>query len=53
MSTIDKVTPIKERQIKQKPQDRFDGKIANEIKNCNKLSKKFKKIKVIHCQRYL
>ena len=47
MSVTDKVAPIKERQIKQQnSQEWFDGEIANEIKNRNKLFKKFKKSKL-------
>ena len=40
---IDKVPPIKERRIKQNSQERFDEEIANEIKNRDKLFKKFLK----------
>ena len=41
---IDKVAPIKERQVKQNSQEWFDGEIAYEIKNCDKLFKKSKGI---------
>ena len=47
MSVIDKVTPMKERWVKQNSQERFDGEIADEIKNCNRLFKKFKKSKLL------
>ena len=33
MNFIDKVAPIKERRVKQKSQEWFDGQIANEFKN--------------------
>ena len=33
VSIIDRVTPIKERQVKQNSQEWFDGEIANEIKS--------------------
>ena len=46
MSVIDKVVPIKERRVKQNSQEWFDGDIADEIKNRDKLSKKFKKSKL-------
>ena len=46
MSVIDKVVPIKERQVKQNSQEWLDGEIANEIKNRDKLFKKFKKSKL-------
>ena len=46
MSVIDRVMPIKEKQVKQNSQEWFDGEIANEIKNCDKLFKKFKKSKL-------
>ena len=42
MDIIDKVAPIKERQVKQNSQERFDGEIADEIKNRDELFKKFK-----------
>ena len=38
--------PIKERQVKQISQEWFDGEIVDEIKNCDKLFKKFKKSKL-------
>ena len=43
---IDKVAPIKERRVKQNSQEWFDGEIADEIKNRDKLFKKFKKSKL-------
>ena len=43
MNVTDKVAPLKERQVKQNSQEWFDGEITDEIKNCNKLFKKFKK----------
>ena len=43
MSAIGKVTPIKEKRVKQNSQEWFDGEIANEIKKCDELFKKFKK----------
>ena len=43
MSGIDKVAPIKERRVKQNSQEWSDGEIAKEIKNRDKLFKKFKK----------
>ena len=46
MSVIDKVAPIKGRQIKENSQEWFDGEIADEIKNREKLFKKFKKSKL-------
>ena len=46
MSLIDKVTPIKERRIKQNSQEWFDREIADEIENCDKLLKKFEKSKL-------
>ena len=46
MSVIDKVAPIKGRQIKENSQEWFDGEIADEIKNHEKLFKKFKKSKL-------
>ena len=46
MSMTDKVAPIKERLVKQNSQEWFDGEIANEIKNRDKLFKKFKKSKL-------
>ena len=45
-SVIDKVAAIKERRIKQNFQEWFDGEIAGEVKNCDKLFKKFKKSKL-------
>ena len=46
MSLIDKVTSIKERRVKQNSQKWFDGENADEIKNRDKLFKKFKKSKL-------
>ena len=46
MSVIDQVVPIIERQVKQNSQEWFDGEIVDEIKNCDKLFKKFKKSKL-------
>ena len=46
MSVNDKVAPIKERWVKQNSQEWFDGEIADEIKNRDKLFKKFKKSKL-------
>ena len=46
MNLIDKLAPIKEMRVKQNSQEWFDGEIANEIKNCDKLFKKFKKSKL-------
>ena len=46
MSVIDKVVPIKERRFKQNSQEWYDGEIADEIKNRDKLFKKFKKSKL-------
>ena len=37
MSVIDKVAPIKEKLVKQISQEWFDGEIADEIKNHDKL----------------
>ena len=45
-SVIEKVAPIKERRVKQNSQEWFDGEIADEIKNRDKLFKKFKKSKL-------
>ena len=42
MSVTDKVAPIKERRVKQNSQEWFDGEIADETKNRDKLFKKFK-----------
>ena len=46
MSVIDKVASIKERRVKQNSQEWFDGEIADEIKNRDKLFKKFKNSKL-------
>ena len=46
MSVIDKVAPIKERRVKQNSQEWFDGEITDEIKNRDKLFKKFKNSKL-------
>ena len=43
MSLINKVAPIKERWVKQNSQEWFAGEIVDEIKNRDKLFKKFKK----------
>ena len=37
MNVIDKVAPLKERQVKQNSQEWFGGEIADEIKNRDKL----------------
>ena len=37
MNVIDKVAPLKERRVKQNSQEWFDGEIADEIKNRDKL----------------
>ena len=46
MSVIDKVAVVKKRRVKQNCQELFDGDIALEIKNRDKLFKKFKKSKL-------
>ena len=46
MSVIDQVVPIIERQVKQNSQEWFDGETVDEIKNRDKLFKKFKKSKL-------
>ena len=46
MSVIDKVARIKERRVKQNSQEWFHGEIVDEIKNHDKLFKKFKKSKL-------
>ena len=46
MNVIDKVTPMKERRVKQNSQEWFDEEIADEIKNRNRLFKKSKKSKL-------
>ena len=46
MSAIDMVAPIKERRVKQNCQEWFDSEIADEVKNRDKLFKKFKKPKL-------
>ena len=46
MSVTDKVVTINERRLKQNYQRWFDGKIADEIKNRNKLFQKSKKPKL-------
>ena len=43
MSLIDRVAPIKERGVEQNSQELFDGEIADEIENRDKLFKKCKK----------
>ena len=45
MNVIDKVAPLKERRVKQNSQEWFDGEIAGEIKNRDKLFRKSKKSK--------
>ena len=52
MSVIDKVAPIKERRVKQNSQEWFDGEITDEIKNLDKLFKKFKKSK-LHIKKHI
>ena len=42
MNVIDKVTPLKERWVKRNSQEWFDGEIADEIKNRDKLLKNSK-----------
>ena len=46
MSVIHKVASIKERRVKQNSHEFFDGEIADEIKNRDKLFKKLKKSKL-------
>ena len=46
MSVIDKFEPIKERKVKQNSQEWFDHETADEIKNRDKLFKKFQKSKL-------
>ena len=46
MNVIDQVAPLKERRVKQNSQEWFDEKIADEIKNRDKLFRKFKKSKL-------
>ena len=46
MSVIDRVAPIKGKRVRQNSQEWFDGEIADEIKNHDKLFKKFKKSKL-------
>ena len=46
MSVTDKVVAINERRLKQNYQRWFDGKIADEIENRNKLFQKSKKPKL-------
>ena len=48
MSVIDKVTPIKERRVKQNSQEWFDEEIVDEIKSRGKLFKELKRIKITH-----
>ena len=43
MSEIDKVAPIRERQVKHNSQEWFDWEIADEIKKRDKLLKSFRK----------
>ena len=46
MNVIDKVAPWKERRVKRNSQEWFDGEIADEIENRDKLFRKFKKSKL-------
>ena len=46
MNVIDKVTPMKERRVKQNSQEWFNADIADEIKSPDRLFKKFKKTKL-------
>ena len=46
VGVIDKVAPIKERRVKQNSQEWLDWEITDEIKNRDKLFKKFKKLKL-------
>ena len=46
VSVIDRVAPIKGKRVRQNSQEWFDGEIADEIKNHDKLFKKFKKSKL-------
>ena len=48
MNVIDKVTPMKERRVKQNSQEQFSADIADEIKSPDRLFKKLKKNKIIH-----
>ena len=52
MRVIDKVAPIKERRVKQNSQELFNGEIANEIKNRDKLFKKFTHWQIYSVARY-
>ena len=42
MNVIDKVAPMKERRVKHNSQAWFDGEIVDEIRNHDRLFKKFK-----------
>ena len=53
MSVIDKVAVVKKRRVKQNCQELFDGEITVEIKNRDKLFKKFKKSKLRIEKKYL
>ena len=46
MNVVDKVAPMKERRVKQNSQAWFDGEIVDEIRNHDRLFKKFKKSKL-------
>ena len=46
MRIIGRIAPIKERRVKQNTQEWFDGEIADEVTNCDKLFRKFKKSKL-------
>ena len=46
MNVIDKLAPLKEGRVKKNSQEWFDGEIADEIKNRDKLFRKFKKSKL-------
>ena len=52
MRVIDKVAPIKERRVKQNSQELFNGEIADEIKNRDKLFKKFTHWQIYSVARY-
>ena len=49
MRVIDKVAPIKERRVKQNSQELFNGEIADEIKNRDKLFKNFNTLANLQC----
>ena len=52
MRVIDKVAPIKERRVKQNSQELFNGEIADEIKNRDKLFKRFTHWQIYSVARY-